>query len=105
MKLHHAAALALVGWYLLAPPQGDPRGTFREDAPLSEWEQWDSAYDSKAECEKALKEYQKDAQTDSAQCETFSCALTVAGRTRGRCIAADDPRLKEKQSGSQTTTP
>ncbi len=61
MKLHHAAALALVGWYLMTPPWGfrtDPRlGVPMWDvdthAPISKWEIVD-AYDSVERCKDAL---------------------------------------------------
>ena len=40
MKPHHAAALALVGWYLLAPPitHGRSGKHLERSAPLSKWE-------------------------------------------------------------------
>jgi hypothetical protein len=40
MKLRHAAALALVGWYLMAPPMSSWPGTpwIDPNAPLSKWQ-------------------------------------------------------------------
>jgi hypothetical protein len=55
MKLRHTAALALVGWYLLAPPSIDPRtqtsGLFVDvSEALPKWDKL-ATYESKAECE------------------------------------------------------
>jgi hypothetical protein len=49
MTLSHAAALALVGWYLMTPPISTP-GKLNTDAPLPAWQQ-DSAHDTAAACE------------------------------------------------------
>ena len=46
MNLRHAAALALVGWYLMVPPLSNP------SAPLSKWNLYRS-YDTARECEVA----------------------------------------------------
>ena len=97
MKPRHAAALALVGWYLLIPQivgPNDAQSTIRDDAPLSEWERSKTVFDSKAECEEAIEE---DHRIDHLEpCETLPCALKHAQGERMRCIATDDPRLKSK---------
>ena len=46
-KRRHAAALALVGWYLMIPPIHG--GDFNENAPISRWKVAGS-YDIAAEC-------------------------------------------------------
>jgi hypothetical protein len=47
MNLHHAAALALLGWYLIMPPKGYPK------APLTCWSHmW--SFDTAKECQKML---------------------------------------------------
>lgn len=54
MKLQNAAALALVGWYLMMPPWG------KVNAPLSEWVVYQS-FDSAEICavaRKALVDFQ-----------------------------------------------
>ena len=58
MKPSHAAALALVGWYLMAPPFDRASLTFRTDVPVSEWDNlravhlhWEGEFDSENECE------------------------------------------------------
>jgi|HubBroStandDraft_4_1064222.scaffolds.fasta_scaffold496349_2 hypothetical protein len=46
MKPRHAAALALVGWYLLLPPINlDSKAVLDIDAPFSKWEIY-KAFDS-----------------------------------------------------------
>ena len=70
MKPHHAAALALVGWYLMLPPVTSD-GRIQKDAPLSRWYIF-SNFETKEECEKARQ---------------VSSGLTI-------CVASDDPRLK-----------
>jgi hypothetical protein len=72
MKARHAAALALVGWYLMLPPVISD-GRTRKDAPLSRWYIF-SSFETKEECEQV-----RQASTPSAI-----------------CVASDDPRLKEK---------
>jgi len=72
MKLRHAAALALVGWYLMMPPSTSS-GRIQKDAPLSRWYIF-TTFETKKECEKARQ---------------FSSGLSI-------CVASDDPRLKEK---------
>ena len=65
MKPRHAAALALVGWYLMVPPfQDDLRpGEFRArlDAPLYQWEllpgSWNSADDCNQQAQRNDKLY------------------------------------------------
>jgi hypothetical protein len=51
MKPHHAAALALVGWYLMLPPVTSD-GRIQKDASLSRW-YIISNFETKEECEKA----------------------------------------------------
>lgn len=83
-KTRHAAALALVGWYLMLPLAAD------RYAPISEWAHVDS-FDTATECRKAayqnierVKKKGDHAQIDRAM--AFEC------------ISTDDPRLKEKQN-------
>jgi hypothetical protein len=49
MMLRQAAALTLLGWYLMMPPAIDFK-TIDTHAPLSHWTQF-SGYDSVAACE------------------------------------------------------
>lgn len=97
MKLRHAAALALVGWYLMVPPHRicvDCRDYFQPDSPNASLDKWEIVhhFDTLTECKKDLLWYQKTASRG-----------TVVKRPRvpyvatyGQCIASDDPRLKKK---------
>jgi len=79
MNLRHTAALALVGWYLMAPPQkyrGDtPLVERKFDAPLNQWS-IAKAFDEAQDCERERNEDRS------------------FGLMWEQCIATDDPRLK-----------
>jgi hypothetical protein len=78
MKPRHAAALALVGWYLMAPPILQEMGFQR---PLSQWQLYDR-FETLAEC-RQLKDDQWNKFVDAHDSD-------------GRGMITDDPRLKEK---------
>ena len=93
MNLRHAAALALIGWYLIAPPVGsvtsrrNPATGFYDaysTAPLHMWQVADS-YDTAAECRKALDMANQQAMQHCPDCSAIA-----------ECIATNDPRLKSK---------
>jgi hypothetical protein len=106
VKSHHAAALALVGWYLMCPPLQSPCWpgveTLRElfgkgpnacknlypdyDAALSQWKEsrkFDHADECQADVTKDLKDW-------------LSRKTPLSDRIHCRCVATDDPRLKSK---------
>jgi hypothetical protein len=88
MKLRHAAALALVGWYLMSPPHLHWNGqhvTFSLDAPLREWKVV-QPFDEAWKCDKRLMQ-------NVVECGT--CPLESLWLS-AQCIATDDPRLKDK---------
>jgi hypothetical protein len=92
MKPRHAAALALVGWYLMVPPSHSS-----ESGPptLSEWsvyktfESADVCYYFRAETASGMLQ---DAPPDFAERFDGSFMNTFE---QGRCVATNDPRLKE----------
>ena len=96
MKLRHAAALALVGWYLMLPPDQNPALPARDiTAPISEWVRvgsFDSAVACEAEQQKRVQFYIHLGLT------TPEATSTYRDRTldyeNAQCIASDDPRLK-----------
>ncbi len=96
MNLRHAAALTLVVWYMMVPPVRGAPGEILEHAPLSEWDV-DSQYDNKAECLKS-KPSDGEIQERVKQCSNGDCAINVALPGYGRCVAANDPRLKNNAS-------
>src|SRR5215467_8971418 len=82
MRVRHATALALVGWYLLVPPRSPSwfsrKSVPRRNAPLSEWRILKS-FDEARSCE---RERAFDDDPDE------------------RCIAAEDPRLRGEKMAS-----
>jgi len=87
MKPRHAAALALVGWYLMIPPRSSGQKAVDSGAPLSKWTV-SSAYDAAHECEGAKFLNREGHKQDT---DPLKAAFDAA-----QCIATDDPRLKEK---------
>ena len=103
MKPRHAAALALVGWYLMVPPL-TPGGGPHEvlfHAPLSKWEVGEG-HDTKAGCEDSLRESIKNMDRDANACAVGSCAVMVVEYAHGHCMASDDPRLKNNADVKKT---
>jgi hypothetical protein len=92
MKSRHAAALALVGWYLMFPPI-DPKTRFRSfdptvteqqpdlKAPLHTWWIADT-FDSLDQCRAAI---------------TSMKPKPTGFWSNIRCVSSDDPRLKGRQ--------
>ena len=97
MKPRHAAALALVGWYLMVPPPVIHSSVpVNLDAPLSEWGIF-SAQDSAAECEQNLVAFYKLAKTELvANPADERYRIRFYQLESSQCIASDDSRLKEK---------
>jgi hypothetical protein len=103
MNSRHAAALALVGWYLMVPPL-TPGGGPHEvlfHAPLSKWEVGEDI-DTKAECEDSLREHINNMDRDANDCAVGTCAVMVVEYAHGRCMASDDPRLKNNADVKKT---
>jgi hypothetical protein len=118
-KLRHAAALALVGWYLMIPPLPTTSGWFSNNsgpAPISQWKLW-ASFDSAMLCEayrgaddstwldrvrRLAAEELADEAEERRNPSKFK-ASKVANEEfdkfkdsmdRARCIETDDPRLK-----------
>jgi hypothetical protein len=91
MKPHHAAALALAGWYLIVPSSRLPPGLAYKE-PLRKW-QVVRGYDSADDCQDSLDAFFEDSQQKQAL-----NLLEPAYRDYmfAKCVATDDPRLKEK---------
>ena len=105
MKVSHAAALALVGWYLLVPPPV-PKGElsaleraqaagskFLVGAPLSLWAVYDS-FDTAAQCRKARDDLRSKSSVEGRA--LLKQSAEGQWSLFAQCIATDDPRLKEK---------
>jgi hypothetical protein len=92
MKLRHASALALVGWYLMAPIPGndpipDPVVTF------SKWVNLRS-FDSAERCEDARLNLIR-LGVGGPQLMGYSEQEVKKVLLLSQCVASDDPRLKE----------
>jgi hypothetical protein len=97
MKPRHAAALALVGWYLMLQPL-DSRGCPDHLVPISGWE-IEEVYDTAAQCKQArdddmetVRQHVNDPEIRKLPCTPLD---KLSGPAR-ECVAFDDPRLKEK---------
>lgn len=101
MKSSHAAAFALVGWYLMTPPPTKVPTlgwSVHPDWPLSDWHHVGS-YDTAAECENArntlsAKGYKLIGRT--AKTRFVDDAAVGQQYAAAEYIATDDPRFKEK---------
>ena len=82
MKLHHTAALAVAGWYLMMPPLGSD-GRRDDSAPLPQWKIRGS-FDTAVECTDALAEL-----LGRDFPEMVRQAILAS-----MCISTDDPQLK-----------
>lgn len=87
---HTAAALVLLGWYLLLPPPGRDRDV-DTSLPLTVWFRAKHIYTSKADCESdkaALINMPRANPSDPKE------QSKLQGERAGICVSADDPRLK-----------
>jgi hypothetical protein len=90
MKCRHAAALALVGWYLMTPPLARgviDRGVIEWDAPLTSWKII-GRYETHSECRAVLVGY-----IEYPEHHPFEKPLPSVPSA---CVSTDDPRLKGK---------
>ena len=85
MKLHHAAAVALVGWYLMVPPYDPKTKDFDTSAPLSKWF-IRSAHDTANSGQDSLEAGWKTAEKKKDE-------RTKARLAPAQCVATDDPGL------------
>jgi hypothetical protein len=104
MKTRHAAALALVGWYLMVPPMlgGNPpiHPTPQPDvnAPLGSWLVVD-VFDTAAQCKVALASVREVPSNLNARKLTAKQLTEIQKSQKGfwassnRCVASNDPRL------------
>jgi hypothetical protein len=111
--LTHAAASALVGWYLMMPPDSAKiPHEVEASAPLSRWAIV-ATFDTSESCEKALAELQAK-NRDPAELDTTGKlrrfqkrqppdpALGTARAISAGCVESDDFRLKGNRPASQT---
>jgi len=95
MKPRHAAALALVGWYLMMPPitYENDVAKLERTAPLSQWIHiGHRIFQSKRDCEIRRKE--DDAETRKNPNSPVNPDRPFETLPNMVCISTDDPRLK-----------
>ncbi len=97
MKLRHAAALALVGWYLMLPPLLSRRPMiFETRAPLSRW-YFASVFGTARQCEEGRREYNRgwlDGATRGDHLPSAEILGLKEWQAQEKCVSADDPRLE-----------
>src|ERR1700730_16749176 len=98
MKPRHAAALALVGWYLMVPPLVNAPYKVDTEAPLASWKPY-QAFDTAEECDKYLSsvkaKYKNTASAPLGSIKKGTRAFALQ-MTFARYVSSDDPRLKAK---------
>jgi hypothetical protein len=92
MKQRHAAALALIGWYLMVPPTKDAN-QIDPSVPLPNWVVL-RAFDTADACNQAQDQLRYRVSGLNLQIPVASAASEAAEFSQ--CIASDDPRFKEK---------
>ncbi len=94
MRLLHAAALALVSWYLMVPVTKDT-GHVESNLPLSEWSTI-MTFQSKEGCQSGFSALPRTGgvMSFSGDGQNFH-RLSESTLRKAQCIASDDPRLKE----------
>jgi hypothetical protein len=93
MNLTHAAALALVGWYLMVPPRLGPYRRLDYAAPISRWNLIQS-FDTPTACEDYLQKQKEDTVIADAKVPNHRIRMTVPQEMAARCIFSDNTRLK-----------
>jgi hypothetical protein len=94
MNSRHAAALALLGWYLMSPPlalSSSRQISLDLSKPLSEWYPLES-YETVADCNKEIDAMNKRAVSQALKHHT------MLELSHAQCIASDDPRFKGNPS-------
>ena len=99
MKLRHAAAMSLLGWYLMIPPDV-PRpydsSHWRSRVPVAGWTTVDS-FSSSGTCKVALEKTVRNArqkqQSDNPSVRVADHLKFVAIKNNAACIPTGDPRL------------
>jgi hypothetical protein len=107
MNPRHAAALALVGWYLMVPRSFPDNPLPQWKAPISEWDRYGD-FASKAKCEakkakmteqarnlKVCTELIAKTQREAAEAsDDMPCERIEEYMDISQCVASDDPRFE-----------
>jgi hypothetical protein len=105
MKPRHVAALTLMGWYLMVPPQNphwkdqaSPSHLYNSNAPLNKWDIRES-FDSAVGCQAALNRFINQGtyfanRTLNETHDINRATIVYQNWAAYRCVSTDDPRLK-----------
>jgi hypothetical protein len=97
MKDRHAAALALVGWYLMISTASWDGSKWIEPSftSLAHWQQVD-VFDSASKCQAAKNQHLDDAIAEDEKGMAHPKKDAVGNNLAADylCVASDDPRLK-----------
>jgi len=92
MNPRHLAGLALVGWYLMVPPEvGNGPPIIQYQAPLTEWFRAQTL-----DSEKACRERLRGWSTVKGPFENANQQRVADQFQHGRCVPSDDPRVKRE---------
>ncbi|MGH7779698.1 MAG: hypothetical protein ACREQR_07710 [Candidatus Binataceae bacterium] len=98
-RLCHAAAVGLLGFYLMTPPVTETGMgiVINGNLSLSLWDR-QGAFDTKEDCEKHRVQLKEDNPEPTGPWHRGDAMRNLQGEAlrNGRCFATDDPRLKEK---------
>jgi hypothetical protein len=101
MKSRHAAALALVGWYLISPQilwKGH-QCKARLELPIARWNRSEIVFSSDSECEDARSRILNDFTAEGIigrRMREPARTEYVTAITSTFCARSDDPHLKER---------
>ena len=91
MKIGHAAAIGLVGWYLMTPPINHAQ--LNQHAPLSQWRVF-QGFDKANDCSDTQLRQQSATRANAKADPSFANKAVADAMLNSQCIASDDPRLK-----------
>ncbi len=97
MKPRHAAALALVGWYLIGPPVRQPKGEkiyLDDHADYHEWKVL-GTFPNYDKCELFREQIKQLFEQEIAEGRKKPNAWHTQ-QIDAECVATDDPRLRGK---------
>jgi hypothetical protein len=94
MRLRHAAALALVGWYLMLPPVNQDTASVDSKAAVVHWTKLDGKYETEKACAKALSDHNP--LIEAIDGSGYARAKKVQAElvSDAQCIDENDPRFK-----------
>ena len=87
MNLRHAAALALMGWYLTVPPTVGPYRRLDLRVPVSQWKVV-QRFDTATTCEGYLQEMKENPEAEGLQ-KLRNMGIPTSGLTVARCVFSD----------------